>query len=313
MKNKKFYIWLPLVKMRLFHFITFFLLYCVLLPAQTFELMGSDTINKTDLEGRKQGRWITFGRHKPGTCFKPDQKVEEGKYVDNKKTGKWTDYHCNGNVKNKFTFVNGKPDGYAQMFHENGKICEEGNWKNSRWVGNYKLYYENGQVQHEFVFNASGRRDGPQKYYHENGQLAIEGTFANGKESGLIKEYYENGDIKAEKNFADGTVDAASIKEYEPKKPLPKKSEIPEENAPVIKVREDEKPNEAAKAPTKGPLILNGQYTLYNRNKQITKDGIFKDNRFIEGKAYFYDENGILQRVAVYKNAIYIGDTQVEN
>ena len=33
----------------------------------------------------------------------------------------------------------------------------------------------------------------------------------------------------------------------------------------------------------------------------------------MDGKAYMYDENGILQRVAVYKNGIYVGDTQVEN
>ena len=112
------------------------------------------------------------------------------------KTGIWIEYFCNGNMKNKLTFTNGRPDGYAQMFHENGKISEEGNWKNNRWVGNYKLYYDNGQVQHEFVFNPSGKREGAQKYYYDNGQIAIEGNFSNGKEAGLIKEYHENGDIK---------------------------------------------------------------------------------------------------------------------
>jgi antitoxin component YwqK of YwqJK toxin-antitoxin module len=199
------------------------------------------------------------------------------------------------------------------MYHENGKISEEGNWQNNRWIGNYRLYYENGQVQHEFVFNASGRREGPQKYYFDNGQVAIEGNFANGKEAGLIREYYENGDLKAEKNFNDGSIDVASIKEYQPKKPIPPRSLIPEENAPVLKVSADERPNEAVKKISKGPVILNGQYTLYNKNKQITKDGVFKDNRFLDGKAYIYDQNGILTRVAVYKNGIYVGDTQIEN
>jgi antitoxin component YwqK of YwqJK toxin-antitoxin module len=32
----------------------------------------------------------------------------------------------------------------------------------------------------------------------------------------------------------------------------------------------------------------------------------------MEGKAYIYDENGILTRVAVYKNGVYVGDTQAE-
>lgn len=279
--------------------------------SQSYEIIGTDTANRIDVDGKKQGKWILLGKHKPGTCYQPDQKVEEGKYQDNRKLGIWVEYFCNGNMKNKLTFVNGRPDGYAIMYHENGKISEEGNWKNQRWVGNYKLYYENGQVQHEFVFNPTGKREGAQKYFYENGQVAIEGNFANGKESGLIKEYHENGDIKAEKNYADGNVDVASIKEFAPKKPMVKKSDEPADNAPKITVTKDETPNEAAKK-TAGPLVLNGPYTLYNKSKQITKDGVFKDNRFMEGKAYMYDENGILTRVAVYKNGIYVGDTQAE-
>ena len=280
--------------------------------SQTSEIVGKDTLNLIDVAGKKQGKWIVRGKHKPGTCYQPEQKVEEGKYADNRKTGMWIEYYCNSNMKNKLTFVNGRPDGYAIMYHENGKISEEGNWKINKWVGNYKLYYENGQVQHEFVFNAAGKRDGPQTYYFDNGQKAIEGNFANGKESGLIKEFYENGDIKAEKNYAEGNVDVASIKEFQPKKPLVKKSDNPAENAPKVEVKPDEKPNEAV-AKGKGPIVLNGQHTLYNKSKQITKDGVFKDNRLMEGKAYIYDENGILTRIAVYKGGIYVGDTQVEN
>ena len=298
-------------------FIMLFLFVGATLFSQSWELnplSEKDTINKIDMDGKKQEKWILFGKHKPGTCYQVKQKVEEGKYKDNKKVNSWVEFYCNGNMKNKLTFNNGRPDGYAQMFHENGKISEEGNWKNSRWVGPYKLYYDNGQVQHEFVFNASGKREGPQTYFYENGQIAIEGTFANGKESGLIKEYHENGDLKAEKNFADGNVDVASIKEYEPKKPIAKKSDNPIENAPAVKVKEDERPNEAAKGgATKGPIVLNGKYTLYNRNKLITKDGVFKDNRLMEGKSYIYNENNILVRVAVYKDGMYVGDTQVEN
>lgn len=280
--------------------------------SQSSEIIGGDTCNRIDPDGKKQGKWILMGKHKPSaTCYKPDQKIEEGKYQDNRKTGIWVEYFCNGNMKNKLTFTQGRPDGYAIMYHENGKISEEGNWKVNRWVGNYKLYYDNGQVQHEFVFSPAGKREGAQKYFYDNGQLAIEGNFVAGKESGLIKEYHENGDIKAEKNYADGNVDVASIKNYEPKKPLVKKSDNPAENAPKVVVQKDEAPNEAAKK-SSGPLVLNGQHTLYNKNKQITKDGNFANNVFMDGKAYFYNENGILTRVAVYKGGVYVGDTQAE-
>jgi antitoxin component YwqK of YwqJK toxin-antitoxin module len=299
--------------MRNYALIAIFSFLTSLTQGQGWEIFGRDTVNKVDGEGKKQDKWVLLGKHKPGTCFQLDQKAEEGKYRDNKKVDRWLEYYCNGNMKNQLTFVNGRPDGYAKLYHENGKISEEGMWKNNRWVGSYKLYYPNGQVQHEFVFGPNGKREGTQKYFYENGQLAIQGIFANGKESGLIKEYYENGDLKAEKNYLDGAVDVASIKEFQPKKPIVKEADKGL-TAPVIKVAADEKPNEAAlKKAAKGPLVLNGQYTLYNKNKQISKDGVFKDNQFIDGKAYMYDENGILTRVAVYKNGMYVGDTQVEN
>ena len=151
--------------------------------------VGKDTTNFTDQNGKKQGKWIIYNKDLHKVCFKDDQKVEEGKFLDSKKTGAWKEYYCNTNVKSVITYDNNRPNGYAKMYHENGKIKEEGLWKNNRWVGDYKLYYDNGQVQHEFVFNSSGKREGAQKYFYDNGQLAIEGNFANGKEAGLIKEY----------------------------------------------------------------------------------------------------------------------------
>ncbi len=301
--------------MKKLYFILIFLVYQVSRgQSQSYEMggaSGKDTINLIDVLGKKQGKWIIKGKHKPGTCFAPDQKIEEGKYTDNRKIGKWLEYYCNGNMKNQLTFQNGRPDGYAIMYHENGKISEEGNWRNNRWTGPYKLYYENGTPQHEFNFNATGKREGPVKYFHENGQLAIEGNFVNGKESGVITEYHENGDLKATKTYNDGAVDVASIKEFEPKKPIVKSKEAALDNAPKIVLKADEKPNGVTAS--KGPMVLNGDHITYNRNKQITKDGFFKDNRLMDGKAYIYDDNGILQRISVYKNGLYVGDAPVEN
>lgn len=300
--------------MRKVYFILIFLVYQMSqAQSQSYEFggtSGKDTINLIDALGKKQGQWVLKGKHKPGSCYAEDQVVEKGKYSENRKVGKWLEFYCNGNMKNQLTFQNGRTDGYAIMYHENGKVSEEGIWKNNRWTGPYKLYYENGQAQHEFNFNATGKREGPVKYFYENGQVAIEGSFVNGKEAGVIKEYHENGDLKAEKTYNDGNVDVASIKEYEPKKPIVKIKESPVDNAPKIVLKPDEKPNGVA---SKGPMVLNGQNITYNKNKQITKDGVFDNNRLMDGKAYIYDENGILQRIAKYRNGIYVGDTPIEN
>lgn len=275
--------------------------------AQKFQMLGKDTINYVDVSGKKQGTWIIYGKDKNEPCYQPEQKAEEGKFRENRKTGQWIEYYCNGQPKSKVTFVNGRPDGYAVTYHENGKIYEEGMWKNNRWVGDYKMFYENGNVQHDFTFNNGGKREGNQKYYHENSELAIEGNFKNGKEAGVVKEYNENGELKATKNFNEGNVDVASIKTFETKT-VAKAPEKVSTEMPKALVTKEEKTSNSNVA-----MVLNGKHTLYNKNKQVSKDGIFKDNRLIDGKAYFYNNNGILDHVSVYKNGIYVGDTQVEN
>lgn len=266
----------------------------------------SDTVNFTDANGLKQGYWKEYNStlRRPG--YTDAALVQEGRYADSKKKGQWKEYYPNGNVKNKITYENNRPNGYAIMYHDNGKISEEGLWQNNRWVGDYKLYYDNGQVAQEFKFNKSGKREGPQVYYYENGQKMIEGNWAEGKEAGVVKEYYETGEIKEEKNFSNGTLDAASVKHYQPKKPI-KETPDPVKETPKVVVKVDEKPN----MPNQ---IFNGEgkWTLYNKNKQISKDGIFSKGRLINGKAYFYTDDGILTRIAVYKDGRYVGDTVIE-
>ncbi|MBS1652469.1 MAG: toxin-antitoxin system YwqK family antitoxin [Bacteroidetes bacterium] len=277
--------------------------------AQTFELNGKDTLNYVDVNGRKQGKWVLYGKHKPNTCYSINQKAEEGSYKENRKTGLWLEYYCNNNVKSKVNFNNGRADGHAVLYFENGKVQEEGEWKGNKWVGALKQYYDNGQVQHEFNYSQTGKREGEQVYHYENGQVAVKGNFTNGKETGVINEYYENGDKKAEKTFNNGDVDVASIKTFDAKKELPKHTEIVKQETTVkTTVSKDETLATVGKAPT----VLNGHHVLYNKDKQVTKDGDFVNNVLMSGKAFIYNENGILTRVAIYKNGIYQGDGVIE-
>ncbi|HEX7413962.1 MAG TPA: hypothetical protein VF411_07935 [Bacteroidia bacterium] len=293
-------------------FLIFVLSYGYAQP-QSFELdpsNGKDSINIIDFQGLKQGRWITFGKSKPNSCYQLTAKVEEGKFNDNRKNGIWKEYFCNGNAKNKITFQNGRPDGYAIMYHENGKISEEGTWKVNKWVGNYKLYYDNGNVQQEFTFNPGGKREGAQKYYYEDGTTQIEGNWNSGKESGVVTEFYPNGDTKKTVNYNNGDADVASIKSFEPKKPI---KEVPKEKVDNTKVVMVDVKTETLQDPkAKLPTVLNGQNVLYNKNRQKIKDGIFKDNRFMDGKSYRYNDDGILIRIEIYKNGAYIGDAQID-
>ncbi len=252
-------------------------------------------INQVDVENKKQGYWVV--KSNAGTL------LEEGEYKDSRKYGLWKAYFPNGKIKSEITFVGSRPKGPYKLYHENGIIQEEGNWSSTKNTGNFKRYHTNGKVAQEFNFNTSGRREGEQKYYHENGQLRIVGNWAQGQESGELKEFYENGDLKSIKNFDSGIIDKDSYAEYAPKQAITNYLNKELNAAPSVNVKANKEEH-----PNQGGFTGNGYYKLYNKAMQIAKDGTFKDYRFMDGKMYDYNENGLVVQIRIFKNGKYIGD-----
>lgn len=266
-----------------------------------------ETVNTTDANLMRQGKWIIFGNMTELEGYKSEQVVEVGKYINNKKEGIWTAYFPNGKVKTEINFEAGRPKGSYKVFYDNGQVQEQGNWVSNRNVGEFKRYHENGKLQQEFNFDATGKRAGVQKYYHENGQIMIEGNWNGGKESGEQKRYYENGDLKSVQYFDEtGKVIPDKTKEFEPKKPNPPivKKEEPVIQSEVVKL-DREKTNI-------GKFDGNGFNTTYNKDKQISQVGQFKGGRMWDGKIYVYNKNGILKRIEIYKNGKYFGNGVID-
>jgi antitoxin component YwqK of YwqJK toxin-antitoxin module len=280
--------------------ITVFISSSISVAAQKFEIHNGDTINYIDENNLKQGFWKIFGRMKKLPDYQPDQVVEQGDYENSRKQGIWKMFYPNGKTKSEIAYVNSRPNGYYKTYYENGELEEEGEWKNNRNVGKFVRKHPNGEVAQEFEFNESGKRDGEQKYYYEDGSIMIVAQIKEGKEE-KVTEYYPDGSLKAEKVFVDGNLDVANTKVYEPKTPIKPVETTEKEPVKVVKVNKEEVVN-------KGTFDGNGQHKLYNKDKQISKDGVFKNYRLIDGKNYKYDENGILISIELIKNGRYIGE-----
>ena len=54
--------------------------------------------------------------------------------------------------------------------------------------------------------------------------------------------------------------------------------------------------------------IKDGYHKTYNENKDIYMDGEFKAGKLWNGKHYIYDENGLLERIEIYKDGKYVGN-----
>lgn len=263
-----------------------------------------DKINQKDAEGKKQGKWIIFGKDRPEEGFPKEGKIEEGPYKDDRKEGVWIKYFNDGvTPKLKGMYVNNRPKGSYVKYHQNGKVKEVGVFERNQYQDSLKRFHENGVLEYEAKYNENGKEQGKVKYYYPNGQVEFEYSSSNGVPNGKAVRYYENGDVKEEIEYgADGSVSKSVQKE-----PV----------NPMIKVK-DPGLNNNLKAPAvEKPIVKNGKFQpngynkVYNTQDEIWQDGDFKDGRLYNGKVYKYDRDGILLKVEIYKNGVYHSDGQL--
>lgn len=266
-------------------------------------LIQDDKINQKDAAGKKQGKWIYYGKDRPQEGYPLEGKIEEGPYKDDRKEGIWIKYHNDGvTPKLKGMYSNNRPKGGYVKYHQNGKIKEIGSFEKNQYQDSLKRFHENGQLEYEAKYNENGKEQGKVKFYYPNGQVEFEYTSQNGVASGKAFRYYENGDVKEVIEFnADGSV---------------AKSEPREMVNPAIKVKDPGASNESAPK-INNPIVKNGKFLpngynkVYNSEDEIWQDGDFKNGLLYNGKVYVYDRDGILLKVKVYKNGVYHSDGQL--
>ncbi len=275
--------------------------------AQSFKIVDGDTINKIDANRKRQGNWIVTARSSVNFGYTDGETLEEGKYINSRKEGAWKKYYPGGKIKSEIFYVRSRPKGPYTLYYENGNVEESGNWTRIKNTGSFKRYHPNGKIVQDFTFSASGQRTGKQTYYYENGNVRLEGSWEGGIETGEMKEYYKSGDILSVKNFNNGVLDKASVESYAPK------TEVKDAVQEIIDKGEDINASvEKTEAPNQGTFNGDGYQQIFNPNKQIAKDGVFKRYRLMDGKQYVYDENGLLKQIMIFKEGRYIGDGVIE-
>lgn len=280
----------------------------MLLALITFNEIGAqqanETFNQLDTNNLKQGYWKVTAEMRQDTSYPPDNTIEEGEYNNGRKVGLWVRYYPNGTKQSEISYINGRPKGEYKTFYNNGKVEEEGSWVMQKNTGNFKRYYNNGEKMQEFVFDENGVRNGKQLYFYENGQVEVEVTVLDGKEEGTMKRYFDNGDLRSEVEVSEGKADNNTRKEYiNNQKELVKRTP---------KVEKKEAKIESAVKPNLGTVNPEGYNKLYTRSLLLKWDGYYHFGKPWNGKKYIYNENGILEKIEIYKDGLYIGNGVIE-
>lgn len=263
----------------------------------------SDTINLMK-DGLRHGYWIINGDISGNKDYVPVAKVEEGVFVNGRKSGQWIKYYPKGTVKSKITYINGRAQGDFITFYKNGQLEEKGTWKSKVYNGDFVRYYENGKIAQKKSFNDKGKTEGKVIYYYPNGQEELVFETINGLGSGNASRFWPNGDVKENLTFNEKGISTTSgtVKRINP----------PVENARLIMEKKEAvvaegELNIGPLPSAKGNLLKDGYHKTYNENKDILMDGEFQKGKLWSGKHYIYDDNGLLERIDVYKEGKFTG------
>ncbi len=254
------------------------------------------------INGKREGHWIIFAHTKNLPDYSPNAKYEEGKFMAGRRTGRWTRFHANGEKWSEVEYKRGRKRGSYTTYYDNGQVQEVGTWIRQKNVGEFRRYYQNGTIQQEKVFTEMGKTNGPVKYYYDNGQIELEFTTKNGVEFGTATRYYKNGNVKNVMSF-DAAGKVTEFKEMKrvdpPTEPVKKRTKL---EAPMV--TEELMTNSGQK----GKEIGEGFHILYNANQDISMKGNFANGRLVDGEHYIYDQDGLLEKIDIYKAGKFAGN-----
>jgi len=272
--------------------------YCLLLA--TFFV---HTQNKKDVHGKRTGKWVYTGADKPNSGIAKTGKVEEGIYVNGRKEGVWTKYHKDGKTpKLKGNYVDNRPDGAYTRYYSSGQIKEQGSFSKNGYKGELIRYYTNGKISYKALYNNEGKETGKVQYFHENGKIALEYTMKNGLLTGKVSRFNGQGNL-IESFDVSSTGSISNVKSFSN---APKATNQGNTTGSVIY------PPKIANPRTKGlKFFTNGYNKVYNSNDEIWMEGDFKNGQLWDGKVYDYDNDGILQKVRIFKAGRYHSDGQL--
>ncbi|MBA4322994.1 MAG: hypothetical protein C0408_09285 [Odoribacter sp.] len=170
----------------------------------------TDSINRTDNKGMKQGHWIKKY---------PNGHIQyNGYFKDNHPVGTFRRFFENDTIQSILIFSNDGREAIASLYHPNGFIASKGKFvnqlKEGKWqffspkINNYlvieeeyKINIRNGpslkfypdSTPAEKVFYINDLRNGEWLQYFPSGKICLKANYINGKLNGSFEVYFDNG------------------------------------------------------------------------------------------------------------------------
>lgn len=140
-----------------------------------------------------------------------DPNQEEGWYSNGGSTaappnGVIEEFHGNGNVESRTTYVEGVKHGPFEMFYADGTKWKIGGFQNGKEHGRSQAWWKNGKPAFDATY-VNGGLDGKLERWYANGKLWETATYANGRLTGPYRKWWKNGKPAHVYSYTDGKLD----------------------------------------------------------------------------------------------------------
>ena len=135
--------------------------------------------------------------------------MAEGRYVNKKRSGKWTFYDAEGTKSAVQEYKLGDPHGIGVIFYRNGDTASIKHYRDSIPHGPWQQYFKDGKLKTEGRYK-NGLRVGEMKRYHPNGKLKYKGRLDEnqGYRVGEWVWYDEKGMMQRKVIYEAGKIDS---------------------------------------------------------------------------------------------------------
>jgi len=145
-------------------------------------------INKTDQQGRKQGRWIT--RYPNGNI------LYEGEFINGNPSGQFKRYYDDQTLNSVMVFSGEGRVADAKIYFPDGSIAASGKYVNRLKEGKWKFFSSSvqGYLINEEEYSKSLRNGISLKFYTDS-TIAEKAFYKNDKKEGEWIQYYASGKL----------------------------------------------------------------------------------------------------------------------
>lgn len=279
----------------------------------------ADTLNKLDANGKRTGYWVV-DEENDATTLESKSKRKEGRYVKGRKFGAWICYYPDGETPRLIgEYLDNRPGGAYFRFDKKGELLQASTVPR-KIIQSQSLEVHNGLFDCRMMFHNREMVAG--QVFFAKRVFSVPYSYQFWVEESLNQNQSQNATV----NFAWLSLNyqqlySTYLNVRTPHKVTVENPEIQNVVSKIERIQDSNTSNSNTRnsimnapfvhAPrvAKGATFQpNGFNKLYTNSDEIWIDGQFKNGQLKDGKVFVYDRDGVLLKVRIFKDGMYVSD-----